>query len=122
MARRAATRFAIAGAAAAAQELAPEATKAGQKVLWRVVAFASGSVAALGAHQLVKFVWARATGSTEAPDPMDPDTPLVVALGWAVSIAVGVVVGRRVGQSLAAKGWEKAFHEPPPKTSGSSDG
>ncbi len=115
LAKRAARRFAIAGSVAVAQELAPEATEAGRKVLWRVVAFASGSVAALVSHQVVKFAFERITGHKDTPDPMDPDTPLTLALGWAVSIAVGVVVGRRVGQRLAEKGWEKAFNEPPPK-------
>ena len=115
LAKRAARRFAIAGSVAVAQELAPEATEAGRKVLWRVVAFASGSLAAVISHQVVKFGFERITGSKDTPDPADPDTPLALAVGWAVSIAVGVVVGRRVGQRLAEKGWEKAFHEPPPK-------
>ena len=110
-----ARRFAIAGAAGVAQEFAPEAGAAGRKVLWRVVAFGSGSLAALLAHQVVKFMFAKATGRAESPDPMDPDTPLSLALSWAIAIAVGMVVGRRVGQRLAEKGWEKAFHEPPPK-------
>jgi len=101
-----ARRFAFAGAAGVAQEFAPEAGAAGRKVLWRFVAFASGSLAALGAHQLVKFGFAKATGRPESPDPTDPDTPLALAVGWAVAIAVGVVVGRRVGQRLAEKGWE----------------
>lgn len=121
MAKRAARRFAIAGAAAAAQELAPEATDAGRRVLWRVVAFASGSLAALGAHQLVKLAWTKGTGRDEMPDPADPNTPIVVAASWAASIAVGVVVGRRVGQRLAEKGWEKAFNEPPPRPAGTVD-
>lgn len=114
LAKRAARRFAIAGSVAVAQELAPEATEAGRKVLWKVVAFGSGSLAALAAHQVVKVVFTKVTGTTESPDPMDPDTPLSLAVSWAVAIAVGVVVGRRVGQRLAAKGWEKAFNEPPP--------
>lgn len=121
MAKRAARRFAIAGAAAAAQELAPEATDAGRKVLWRLVAFASGSLAALGAHQLVKLAWTKGTGRKDSPDPMDPDTPLALAVGWAVSIAVGVVVGRRVGHRLAEKGWEKAFNQPPPHSAATVD-
>lgn len=115
MAKRAARKFAIAGSVAVANEFAPEATEAGRKVLWKVVAFSSGSVAALISHQVVKFAFAKVTGSKESPDPMDPDTPLSLAVSWAVAIAVGVVVGRRVGQRLAAKGWEKAFNEPPPK-------
>lgn len=115
MAKRAARKFAIAGSVAVANEFAPEASAAGRKVLWRVVAFASGSLAALVSHQLVKVGFAKVTGSKDTPDPMDPDTPLSLALSWAVAIAVGVVVGRRVGQRLAEKGWEKAFHEPPPK-------
>ena len=117
MAKRAARRFAIAGSVAVANEFAPEATEAGRKVLWKVVAFGSGSLAALVAHQVVKVAFTKVTGSKESPDPMDPDTPLSLAVSWAVAIAVGVVVGRRVCQRLAAKGWEKAFHEPPPTAS-----
>ncbi|MCB1006744.1 MAG: DUF4235 domain-containing protein [Acidimicrobiales bacterium] len=120
VAKRAARRFAVAGSVAVAQEFAPEASEAGRKVLWKVVAFGSGSLAALVSHQLVKLVWSKAVGGDE-PDPMDPDTPLSLAVGWAVSIAVGVVVGRRVGHRLAAKGWEKAFHEPPPKPAPAAD-
>ncbi len=115
MAKRAARKFAIAGSVAVANEFAPEASEAGRKVLWKVVAFSSGSVAALVSHQVVKFVFTKATGTKESPDPMDPDTPLALAVSWAVAIAVGVVVGRRGGQRVAEKGWEKAFNEPPPK-------
>ena len=121
MAKRAARKFAIAGSVAVANEFAPEATEAGRKVLWKVVAFSSGSVAALISHQVVKFGFERITGRNETPDPTDPDTPLALAVGWAVSIAVGVVVGRRVGQRLAEKGWEKAFNEPPPKPAVAGD-
>ena len=117
IARRAARSFALAGATAAAQELAPEASVVGRRALWRLVAFASGALAALAARQLVKLAWTTATGRDKMPDPTDPETPLGIAVGWTISIAVGVLVGRRVGQRLAVAGWERAFNEPPPAAS-----
>ena len=67
LAKRAARRFAIAGSVAVAQELAPEATGPAAKVLWRVVAFAPGSVAALVSHQVVKFASSESPGTKDTP-------------------------------------------------------
>lgn len=60
-------------------------------ITWKVYTAVLGAVTTLAAQKLVSGAWKLTTGD-EPPTPTDPDTPLGVALSWALASAIGVGV------------------------------
>ena len=77
-----------------------------QKLLWKIYVGVLGAVTTLVAQRLVKAGWKVATGN-EPPQPTDPDTPVIVAVSWALASGVGVGVVQLLTQRTAARHWSK---------------
>jgi hypothetical protein len=81
---------------------------------WKVVAFASGAVAAAAVRRVAVMAWR--SGRHEDP-PVHPGSGGVrtrEALVWAVSVAAGVAVARVVAERAAAAVWSAATGSSPP--------
>jgi hypothetical protein len=70
--------------------------------------------AGFAARKLVTLTW-NAWSEVEAPvDPVDRHAGWSRALGWGIAAGAAAGVARVLGRRLAAAGWERAMHEPPP--------
>lgn len=75
-----------------------------QKLLWKIYVGVLGGVSALVAKQLVTISWKAITGD-KPPNPTDPQTPVIEAVGWALASGVGVGVTQLLTQRMAARHW-----------------
>jgi len=62
-----------------------------QKLLWKVYMGVIGAVTTIAAQKLVTAAWKAATGD-EPPTPTDPETPIGVAITWALASGIGIGV------------------------------
>jgi hypothetical protein len=81
---------------------------------WKGLAFASGTLSALGVRKVAAAVWR--TGRHEEPptQPAERDVGWRDALIWAISVAVGAAVARVVAERTAAVAWNAATGSAPP--------
>ncbi|MFC7621936.1 DUF4235 domain-containing protein [Microlunatus sp. GCM10028923] len=75
-----------------------------QKLLWKVYIGVVGAVTTIAAQKIVTTAWKVATGDAP-PSPTDPDTPVKVAVSWAIASGVGVGVTQLLVTRLAARRW-----------------
>lgn len=62
-----------------------------QSLVWKIYTGVLGAVTTIAAQKVVTQGWKLATGE-EPPEPGDPETPLHLAVTWALASAVGVGV------------------------------
>jgi hypothetical protein len=85
-----------------------------QQILWKGVAFASGTAAAMGVRQAAAALW-RAERHQEPPtQPAARNVRWRDALVWAASVAVGAAVARVIAERTAAAAWNAATGSAPP--------
>jgi hypothetical protein len=84
-----------------------------KKLLWRVVALASGAAAAALVRQGAVMAW-RTGRNEEPPNPASPSVRWRDALIWSVSLAIGIGVARVVAERGAAAAWNVATGSPAP--------
>ncbi|GAB3757560.1 DUF4235 domain-containing protein [Microlunatus parietis] len=75
-----------------------------QKLLWKVYIGVVGAVTTIAAQKIVTTAWKVATGDAP-PSPTNPDTPVKVAVSWAIASGVGVGVTQLLVTRLAARRW-----------------
>jgi hypothetical protein len=81
-----------------------------QEIEWRVVAGASGALAALATRRLLTRIW-RASGW--APDENEWGT-WGQALAWGIAVGAGMGAARVIALRAAAAGFERATGTTPP--------
>ena len=66
-----------------------------QKLAWKIYIGVIGAVTTIAAQKLITAGWKAITGD-EPPAPTDPDTPIGVAVSWAIASGVGIGVTQLV--------------------------
>jgi hypothetical protein len=84
------------------------------EVVWRGVAVASGTLAAVAVRRAAASTWRRSRHGDPPENPAAPDVGWQAALVWAIAVAIGAAVARVVAQRGAAAAWQRATGEPPP--------
>lgn len=85
-----------------------------EKVVWKVYMGVLGAVTTIAAQKLVTKGWELATGD-EPPSANDPETPLSVAVSWALASGIGIGVTQLLTNRMAANHWSKAMGRRAPK-------
>jgi hypothetical protein len=85
-----------------------------QRLLWKGVAFASGTAAVLGVRRAGAAVWRTSRHEDPPTQPAARNVRWRDALVWATSIAVGAAVARVVAERAAASAWNAATGTTPP--------
>jgi hypothetical protein len=85
-----------------------------QRILWKGVAFASGTIAAVAVRRAAAAVWRTSRHEDPPTEPAARDVPWRDALIWSASVAVGAAVARVVAQRTAAAAWNAATGSAPP--------
>lgn len=75
-----------------------------EKLVWQVYASVLGAATTIVAQKAVTKLWEATTGDTP-PDPNDPETPLLMALSWAISSGVGVGVAQLTMNRFMQRRW-----------------
>lgn len=84
-----------------------------EKIVWKIYMGVLGAVTTIAAQKLVTKGWELATGD-EPPSPNDPETPLSVAVSWALASGIGIGVTQLLTNRMAANRWSKAMgHKAP---------
>lgn len=87
--------------------------KLSDKVLLKVYGAALGAAATVATQKLLAFGWEFVTGE-EPPEPGDPDTPLHLAVTWALASAVGVGVVQLMTNRFTARRFRANFADTEP--------
>ncbi len=77
-----------------------------RRILWKVVALASGAAAGAATRTLLHAGWRRTKGSEPPANPASPSTTWPEALIWAAASGVAMAVTRLVAQRGAAEAWK----------------
>lgn len=72
------------------------------KLVWKVYIGVVGTATTIAAQKLITLAWTKATGE-KPPSPTDPDTPLGVAVTWALASGIGLGATQLVTARLAAR-------------------
>lgn len=83
-----------------------------QKLLWKVYIGVLGAVSTIAAQKIITTAWKAATGD-QPPSPTDPETPVRVAVSWAIASGVGVGVTQLLVTRLAARRWSNKMGASP---------
>jgi hypothetical protein len=81
---------------------------------WTLIAGASGALAALASHQLLRRGWSAWRKSPPPKDLTSPDVSWRDALLWAGATGLIVAIGRVVAGRGAAAGWRAVTGRRPP--------
>lgn len=73
-----------------------------QKLLWKLYMGVIGAVTTIAAQKLVTTAWRAVTGD-EPPSPTDPETPIGVAISWALASGIGIGVTQLLTARFAAR-------------------
>ena len=79
-----------------------------QSLVWKIYAGAVGAVTTIAAQKLITQIWKMAVGD-EPPEPGDPDTPLHLALSWAVATGIGVGLVQLMTSRFTARQWQRSI-------------
>ncbi len=85
-----------------------------QKILWKGIAFASGTAATMAVRQAGAALWRTSRHEDPPKQPAAGDVRWRDALIWATSVAVGAAVARVVAERAAATAWNAATGTAPP--------
>lgn len=81
-----------------------------QGLVWKIYTGVLGAVTTIAAQKAVSKAWKLSTGS-EPPEPGDPDTPLHLAMTWALASALGVGVVQLLTNRYTARRFRSQFAE-----------
>lgn len=94
--------------------MASEHDSGAAKTAWKIVALASGLLAAKQARKALEVAWKKTVGGDPPTNPASPVTTWGEALLWAAVSGVAVQTARLVAQRGAAAGWKRATGALPP--------
>ncbi|GAB3710495.1 DUF4235 domain-containing protein [Mariniluteicoccus flavus] len=81
-----------------------------QGLVWKIYTGVLGAVTTIAAQKAVTQAWKLATGE-EPPEPGDPDTPLHMAVTWALASAIGVGVVQLMTNRFTMRRFRAQFAE-----------
>lgn len=84
-----------------------------QSLVWKIYAGAVGAVTTIATQKLITQVWKAAAGE-EPPEPSDPETPLFLAITWAVASGVGIGLTQLMVNRFTARQWQRSIGTPAP--------
>ena len=86
-----------------------------QKLAWKIYMGVIGAVTTIAAQKLVTAGWKAITGD-DPPAATDPDTPIGVAVSWALASGIGVGVTQLLTTRFAARRFSALASGSTPKT------
>lgn len=87
-----------------------------QNLVWKIYAGAVGAVTTIAAQKAIVQIW-KAVSGEEPPEPSDPETPLYLAVSWALASGVGMALVQLMVNRFAARQWENQIGTRVPSTS-----
>ena len=84
-----------------------------QSLVWKIYAGAVGAVTTIATQKLITQVWKMVSGE-EPPEPNDPDTPLYLALTWAIASGIGIGATQLMVNRFTARQWQRSIGTQPP--------
>lgn len=79
-----------------------------QSLVWKIYAGAVGTLTTIATQKVIVQVWKMVSGD-EPPEPSDPETPLYLALTWAIASGVGIGLMQLMVNRFTARQWQRAI-------------